>query len=212
MSTKKPKKEAVESKHTFDERTWRSATEVVALILDHLKEIGVEDAASDCTDKALGRFSITGYGGEVDVRMSPYFRPIGPWNSLKTPYVEVEVYGSRRQTFSPECDYTRDESDKRIPLFVKAPNVRKIAEKIKRELLINCEERKRNDALKAKRSKMVETAKSANKQAGADVVGVSWDGDFVAYFRCGLSSEDVARIASAGIADLLAVRPKWEVE
>lgn len=212
MSTKKHKKEAVEFKHQIDERTWRSATEVVALILDHLKEIGVEDAASHHVNEEMLRFSVTGNGGEVDVHMSPYFRPIGPWNSLKTPYFEVEVYGSRKQTFSPECDCTRDENDNRIPLFVKAPNVRKIAEKIKRELLISCEERKRRNSLDEKRSKMVETAKSANKLAGADVVGVSRDGNYEVDFRRGLSAEDVARIAGAGIADLLAVRSKWEVE
>lgn len=209
--SKKSDKEFVESKHQIDERTWRSRAEIVASVLGELKEIGVADASTDFTDHEMQLFSFSSDGGVVYARFSTF--QLGSWPFVtRTPYHELEIHGTRRQTFSPTCECGRDGSEKRIALFVKAPNVRKIAEKIHRELGISCDERQAQHSLDVKRGKMIETAKTVNKQAGAKVIGVSGQGKFVVGFRRDLSAEDVARIANAEIADLLAVRSSWELE
>lgn len=203
-------KESIESKHQFDERTWRSRAEIVAIILGELKDIGVADASADFTDHEMQLFSFSGDGGVVSARFSTF--QFGSWPFVtRTPYHELEIHGTRRQTFSPTCEWASDGREKRTALFVKAPNVRKIAEKVQRELDISCEERKVQHSLDVKRGKMIETAKIVNKQAGAKVIGVSGQGKFVVDFRRDLSAEDVARIANAGIADLLAARVSWEL-
>ena len=204
------------------EELWKSRTKIVNAIIDELKAIGVDASVIDFPKFEHHGIEIEGIGGYASLRVSSYSLRIGPWKSERTPFYEVCVQSGRRQTYAPKVDWKWGKEgmrEKRIVSFVSPHNIRKIAERLKRDLEADAENRSRLNATTDKRGELLQHARKLNEIAGRNVVGVTSrhrlgpdSVRFVASLRGELTADEVERIVNAGITDLLVERTFVELE
>ncbi len=147
-------------------------------------------------------------GAEVRVRLEKDRYPVGFMATRESGYVEVTVYGSRRQSFSP----LGRRSTGTQYVIEKDVDPKKIAAKIAKEFDIAAEKDLAESSAKARQKAAEQLAKRINLRVGRNVVSAdSWRNEGVARVALrSMNNEDVEKFVdamhAAGLLEWLEVR------